>query len=375
MKFLITGDLVVHNTYNTKDMIDESIIRLFSQSDYNMANLEAPVTKSNRKILKTGPHLKADKDSTLSVLESLSINLVTLANNHVLDYDEQGVKDTLDFCMENNIQTVGAGMNLKEASQILYIDTEEGRVAVVNFAENEWASATSDSAGANPMDIIDNAHQIQSAKKNADYVFVIVHGGHEYYNLPSPRMQKQYRFYAEQGADIVIGHHTHCISGNEIYKEVPIYYSLGNFLFTSDSQHEDWYNGLILEIEIKGRKILPKLYTIQQQKDSFRIFISNENKTFKRISEFNEIIKDSKQLYNNWDIYINKQSNAYLNYWSPLSFIRNRYIKAIFSRLNINFINRQGLGLYLNLMRCEAHSDMSKEVIKKFLKVKNNSPI
>ena len=58
---------------------------------------------------------------------------------------------------------------------------------------------------------------------------MIVHGGHECYNLPSPRMQKQYLFYADQGADIVVGHHTHCISGYEVYKGVPIYYSLGNF--------------------------------------------------------------------------------------------------------------------------------------------------
>ena len=68
------------------------------------------------------------------------------------------------------------------------------------------------------MDIIDNAKEIKNAKEKADYVFVIVHGGHEHYSLPSPKMQKQYRFYVEQGADIVIGHHTHCINGNEVYK-------------------------------------------------------------------------------------------------------------------------------------------------------------
>jgi poly-gamma-glutamate capsule biosynthesis protein CapA/YwtB (metallophosphatase superfamily) len=76
------------------------------------------------------------------------------------------------------------------------------------------------------MDIIDNANQIKEAKATHDKVIVIVHGGHEYYNLPSPRMQKQYRFYADQGADFVVGHHTHCISGYEVYNGVPIYYSL-----------------------------------------------------------------------------------------------------------------------------------------------------
>ena len=109
-------------------------------------------------------------------------------------------------------------------------------IFIFNFCENEWSIAESDNPGANPMDIIDNANQIKYARELADYVIVIVHGGHEYYNLPSPRMQKQYRFYADQGADIVVGHHTHCISGNEVYKGVPIYYSLGNFIFTKNKK-------------------------------------------------------------------------------------------------------------------------------------------
>ncbi len=55
------------------------------------------------------------------------------------------------------------------------------------------------------------------------------------------------------GADIVIGHHTHCINGNEVYNGVPIYYSLGNFLFTMQSSHKDWYTGLVLEVEIQKK--------------------------------------------------------------------------------------------------------------------------
>lgn len=238
-RIIITGDLVINQDYN-RSKLDPNLINLFYQSDLNIVNLEAPVTTSNSKILKTGPHLKVNEESTLDVLKVLEIDVVTLANNHLLDYDEQGVKETIEFCGKNSLKTVGGGMNLKEASKTLFIETKEGRIAIVNFAENEWASATEHTAGANPMDLIDNANQIKEAKEEAIYVFVIVHGGHEYYNLPSPRMQKQYRFDAEQGADIVIGHHTHCISGNEVYNSTPIYYSLGNFLFTNSSSYEDW---------------------------------------------------------------------------------------------------------------------------------------
>jgi len=135
MKILITGDLVINKEY-IKSNISDTVVFLFNKSDLNIVNLEAPVTNSTSKILKTGPHLKSDKRSTLDVLKALNIDIVTLANNHVLDYDEQGVAETLEFCKENNIKTVGAGMNLKEASQTLYIDSDEGKIAIVNFAEN-----------------------------------------------------------------------------------------------------------------------------------------------------------------------------------------------------------------------------------------------
>ncbi|WP_418637610.1 CapA family protein [Winogradskyella sp.] len=371
---LITGDLVINQEYWVSNL-DQGLIDLFHQSDLNIVNLEAPVTKSSSRILKTGPHLKSEKQSTLDVLKQLEVDVVTLANNHVLDYDEQGVMDTLSFCTDNNIQTVGAGKNLEESSKTLYIHSTEGSIAIVNFAENEWSSATDESAGANPMDIIENAKQIQEAKQKADFVFVIVHGGHEYYNLPSPRTQKQYRFYAEQGADIVIGHHTHCISGHETHQGVPIYYSLGNFLFTKTSSYEDWYLGLILEVEIKNSKLIHKLHPVKQEKEGFELILLDgveKEEVLNRISGYNVIIKDSEKLKIEWSIYMESMYAAYLNYWTPLSFIKNRYIKGLFNKLGIRLLNEKGMTYYLNLIRCEAHNDMSKEVIQKYLKNKKS---
>lgn len=367
---LIAGDLVIDQAYKTSN-INSNVVDLFNNSDLNIVNLEAPVTASNSKIIKTGPHLKSNEKSTLDVLKTLRIDAVTLANNHLLDYDEKGVKDTLEFCENNKIQTVGAGMNLKEASKTKYFDTKEGKIALVNFAENEWSSATEETAGANPMDIIDNTNQIKEAKKNADFVFVIIHGGHEYYNLPSPRMQKQYRFYAEQGADLIVGHHTHCISGHETYKGVPIYYSLGNFLFTKPSTYEDWYSGLILEVEIKDEKIKTQLHPVKQTKENFSLrFMEADEKqvVLNRISNYNQIISDSEALQVNWNIFIAKKYEVYINYYSPLSFIKNRYVKGVFSKLGIKGVNKRGIALSLNLMRCEAHADVSKEVTQKYLK-------
>ena len=370
MKIVIAGDLVVNQYYSSSN-INKNVIDLFEQSDLNIVNLEAPVTKSTSKILKTGPHIKSEEQSTLNILKMLEVDIVTLANNHVLDYDESGVKDTLTFCHKNNFQTVGAGMDLSEAANTLFLDTTEGKIAIVNFAENEWASATKQTAGANPMNVIDNTNQIKKAKQKADYVFVIIHGGHEYYNLPSPRMQKQYRFYAEQGADIIIGHHTHCINGHETYKGVPIYYSLGNFLFTKPSTYKDWYLGLVLEVEINNGKLTHQLHPVKQEKQNFELSLLKEDEkqvVLKQIITYNTIIADPATLNRTWNKNIESKYQVYLNYWSPLSFINNRYLKAVFRKLRIKMINKNGMALMLNLIRCEAHLDMSKEVAKKYLR-------
>ena len=203
-------------------------------------------------------------------------------------------------------------------------------IAILNFCENEWSIAEEDSPGANPMDIIDNTNQIREAKASHDKVIVIVHGGHEYYNQTITRMQKQYRFYADQGADIVVGHHTHCISGKRCIKECRFIISLGNFLFSSRSTIEDCYNGLVLEIEIKDGNICTHLYPVKQNKLSSQIFLSNgeeKDRTLERIHSFNTIINDEKKVFNEWNSYLNENSKNYLNYWSLLSYVNNQYIK------------------------------------------------
>lgn len=370
MKILITGDLVINQSYAASVKIDTQLIELFEKSDYNIVNLEAPVTASKNKIIKTGPHLRSNKESTLDVLKRLNVNIAALSNNHIKDYDEQGVLDTIEFCVENGIQPIGAGENIEKASRTHVLKTDEGTIAIINISENEWASAGANSAGANGMDLIKDTRKIQQAKIENDFVFVIVHGGHEYYNLPSPRMQEQYRFYAEQGADLVVGHHTHCISGYETHEGTPIYYSLGNFLFTMNSTYEDWYSGLVLEVDITNGSLVTSLHPIQQSKENFKLSLAEgESKIalLNSIAEYTNIVSDKAKLANEWSEFVHSRTKQYLSYWSPKSFIRNRYIAGVLNRLPISMVNTKGLSLYSNLMRCEAHHDLSKAIIKEHL--------
>ena len=374
MKINIAGDFFINDTIKAPLELIENIIPIFEKADFNIINLESPITNADKtnKILKVGPHLNGHP-ATSNILKMMHVNLVTLANNHIMDYGKKGLEDTLKSLKANQINYVGAGLNLKDASKVITLDKEGFKIGILNFAENEWSIAGEELPGANPLDIIENVKQIKEAKAKHDKLMIIIHGGHEHYHLPSPRMIKQYRFYAENGADIIIGHHTHCISGYEVYNKVPIFYSLSNFLFTLDSKHESWNSGLLLNLEIlPGQDIVFELFPIEQQKPTFKIVIlkdAEKENMLKKINEYNQIIMDNNLIHQHWVNFSTNSSNEYLSCFSPVNIFSNRYIRYGLRRLNLYnlFLRKQNLKEILNIIRCEAHADISKEIIKRRL--------
>lgn len=375
MNIIVAGDFFISDSFKNQQLIDNSVEKIFAAADYRIVNLEAPVTTNTpqNRILKTGPHLRSDAETLLPYLKQLKVEMVTLANNHILDYGTIGLSKTFSTLEENKINYVGAGNNLQEAAKQFTLEKNGMKIAVLNFAENEWSIAEEDKPGANPLDIIDNIKQIKTAKAIHDKVICIIHGGHEYYHLPSPRMVKQYRFYVENGADAVVGHHTHCIGGYEVYKDVPIIYSLGNFLFTLPSQMEEWYTGLLAILKVENKKpITFDLFPVSQETKTFSVALLNnaqKETVMNQIKEINTAISDEDLLQKKWDEFVIKKSNQYLNGLSPISAISNRYIRGGLNRLGIGklLLSNNYLKLLLNLMRCEAHKDITSEIINKKL--------
>lgn len=254
------GQIEILSKQNPEEVFGK-LHKEISSSDLAITNLECPLTESVRPILKAGPNLKSNP-RLAEFLSRSGIRLVTLANNHIFDYGQRGIEDTIHALTDNGIEYVGAGHNLEKARCTFYKKIREQTLAVVNFCEIEYNIATSKHGGANPMDVIDGAYQIQEASRLADIVIVIIHGGHEHYHYPSPGMVKRYRFWAEQGAHAVIGHHTHCVGPYEIHKDVPIFYSLGNFLFDWKNCSKSWYEGYAVRLVFRKNakvhfKILP----------------------------------------------------------------------------------------------------------------------
>jgi len=328
--------------------------------------LECPLTTADEthKIVKDGPNMKCDK-SHISLLKELNVGLVTLANNHIWDYGEKGLKDTLETCDENNIDTVGAGLTLNDAQRIYYFQSNGKKVSIVNFAENEWASANKDHGGANSLDLVDNLRLIEKAKANSDFLIVIIHGGHEQISYPSTRMIKHYRFFIERGADVVVNHHQHCVNGYEEYLGKPIFYGLGNFLFPSNTPSEKWFYGLFIKLNISS-KITFELFPFRQLKESdgnYEIILLEgveKQKYLEKLNKLNSAINDEKILVQKWKEYIKINEKRILYFGFPLG----RFGKLLY-KLNIHkkLVPRKFWVYLTNQIRCEAHHDVMNQLL------------
>lgn len=374
MNILIAGDycdnhrvskvLQQGNYYLLFNQVNEKV----KESDISIVNFEFPVVLHEGKpILKCGPNLKGQK-SAVDAIRYAGFNVCTLANNHILDQGNQCCLDTVRLLEEAGLKTVGAGGNLEEASSILYMARGEETVAIINCCEHEFSIATQTSAGANPLNLIQQYYKIREAKEEADYVIVIVHGGHEHYQLPSPRMKETYRFFVDVGADTVINHHQHCYSGYEVYKEKPIFYGLGNFLFDWKGKvNSIWNEGYMVSLNFnKGKKnsfvLLP--YIQCSDTPSVRLMDKNEEISFyRRISELNSIIDDDKLLKEAHEKWMEKSIKGSTLIFQPYS---GRIASALYTRnLLPPFMNKVKKYRIINKINCEAHLDKLRYAVEK----------
>lgn len=366
MKILIAGDFCPQNRvaerFEHGDF--ESVLRdvkdIISDADYSIVNFECPVTKGGEKpIIKQGPNLQCSEKG-IEAVKWAGFNCVSLANNHFLDYGKEGVEYTLKACKKYGIYTVGGGMNLQEASKILYKEIEGKTLAVVNCCEHEFSIATEDTAGSNPLDPIQQYYSIVEAKTKADYVLVIVHGGHENFQLPSPRMVKTYRFFVDAGADAVVNHHQHCFSGYEVYKDKPIFYGLGNFCFDKSRRISSiWNEGYMVEISFEQTSIGYKLYPYLQCSEKAEVKKLRPDFYSQRIDELNKVISNMSALRRVTENYYEQSYTSMVNVMEP---IQSKYILAAQNRGFLpSFLSKKRMVKLQNYIFCEAHRDKMEQ--------------
>ncbi|MGE7758747.1 CapA family protein [Peribacillus sp. NPDC097895] len=212
----------------------------FAASDYVSGNYEHPALKngvSNYKEADTAIRLNSNKSGVKAVKDA-GFSVMTLANNHMMDFEEQGLLDTIDEFKNADMDYVGVGSNTADAkASIDYADVNGLRVATLGFTDvyKKDAVPTNDQAGllnSNPdllFEMIGKARD--SEQGNADLVVVNMHWGQEYSSSATSRQTDLAKAVIDAGADIIIGHHPHVLQSFDVYKDGIIFYSLGNFIF------------------------------------------------------------------------------------------------------------------------------------------------
>ena len=357
MKLLFTGDVnfrgIENLDYGKSSKILNDVIPYIKSVDFVIPNLECPLGNEEdyMPIKKAGPNLICSKNH-ISFLKAMNTYAVTLANNHIGDYGERALNNTLKLLDENNIKYAGAGNNISEAYSAIRISKEGITISLLSVCENEFGVAEENkagSAGYNPRLLM---NKIQTEKNVSDFIIVVFHGGNEYNPLPSPDTVERYRFICDMGADAVIAGHTHCPQGYETYNGKPIIYSMGNFLFrnTEKTDNKDsWYYGYFTILDINMSKIsfdiVPYKFDISGTK--ITVFDGKDKVEMNRyIDNLSEIIQNPSEL------------KQYFKGWS----LNHIWIPQLPENI-YNLTNYNASGNY-DLLKCEAHLSQAKQIFE-----------
>jgi poly-gamma-glutamate capsule biosynthesis protein CapA/YwtB (metallophosphatase superfamily) len=373
LKILFSGDYAPSSRFeklvlDKKENIFSDALNLIKESDISFVNLECPLTKHNIPIKKSGPHIKANP----GCVEALKFfDIVGLANNHSMDFGSQGLQDTISACNSYNLHTVGAGMNLEEAQKVKVIKRKDFNIAIIAIAEHEFSIANKSSPGAAPLDVIENTNQILEAKKEADLVFVTIHGGNEYFQYPRPNLRKVCKYFIEIGVDGIFCHHPHVPGSYEIYKEKPIVYGMGNLIFDNKNPPKGWDKGYMVSVsfdaalkQLTNFEIFPYEQSIATE--GIKLLENTEKKEFMlEIQELNNNLANNQTYVNEWEKFTEKKAkDTLVSMFFPYSF---RGLSRLTRFLPIDkFINpNKEISKRLNLLRCESHQELLQSILEK----------
>lgn len=249
IKFTAVGDIMMGNGVET--MIKrygakfpfQHISSILKDSDITFGNLEAPLTNEINKAVSdytkiidmpleidgkvfTNVYCKATPSSVEGLVYA-GFDVVSLANNHILDYGTAGLFDTIRILSQNDIKYIGAGKNITDARKPIIIQVKNMRVGFLAYSDVYLASNQKPGVASTKYVIKD----IKKLKDKVDTIVVSIHGGMSVVDYPLPYEIEMMHSIIDSGASLILRHHPHVIQGIEHYNNGVIVYSLGNFVF------------------------------------------------------------------------------------------------------------------------------------------------
>ncbi len=367
MKIIIGGDVCPINSNRSlftrdNDKLFGDLQHVFDSADLSIVNLEVPLTERETKIIKSGANIKGTTDAAATLKKS-GIKAVSLANNHIGDYGDGGVTDTLDNCKKAGLEYFGAGKNLSDAGKP-YIFKGELTIGLLSYSDIEFGIAKADKAGANPLDLKQLTLDILKLKQEIDYCIVILHEGKEHYPYPSPELQKIARFICELGADMVVCQHSHISGAWEKYKNSDIIYGQGNLLFDyANRKSPSWTNGYLISIELSETEKKVKLIPFKQTFPGITPLNPAETKLF---DEHMEVLSantsDPAFIAANWTEFIQRFEKTYFSTFRG----HGRIQRKVFSYLPFVkiFYPSRKKAMLLNVIRSRVHREVIIDLLE-----------
>ncbi|MBR2477088.1 MAG: CapA family protein [Clostridia bacterium] len=359
MRILIGADLVptesnfeYFKSGDTDTLLGKELKSILDGGDLRIFNLEVPLTDTFSPIAKCGPNLIAPTD-TVAGYKSVGADLLTMANNHIMDQGEQGLVSTVKLLEDNGIAYLGAGANLSEARKPYIINDGDRKIGIYACAEHEFSIATENKAGANPFDALESPDHIANLKSECDYVIVLYHGGKEHYRYPSPNLQKICRKLCEKGADLVVCQHSHCIGCEEKVGDATVVYGQGNFLF-DHSKSEFWQTSLLIEVDTDNNEIK----YIPLRKDGFKVRVAEDGEEIlKQFEKRTSEIKDASFVEGEYRKFASRMKKNYLMTVCGTNIFYRVLNKLSGYKLKYNIPKKRELAIK-NYLDCEAHNEL-----------------
>ena len=238
-----------------------------AKADITFGNLESPLSTGGKKLYGKSVVLRGDPKMA-PVLAEQGFDVLSLANNHMMDYNSEALLDTIVALRDSGIEPIGAGADLAEATQAVIMNSNGLRIGFLAYTDKykteyftkKSFAATGDSCGVAPLDRKGILEDVKALADEVDVIVVSLHWGKEYKSKPATADVKLAHEIIDAGAALVIGHHPHRLQGVERYGKGLIAYSLGNFIF---DQKTALYmrQSMILDVELAPGKVVEATLT------------------------------------------------------------------------------------------------------------------
>lgn len=247
------------------------IADILREADIAAGNLEGPLSDKGKEAGNLYSFRMLPR--ALEGLTSAGFDVLFLANNHIGDWDQEALEDTVLNLKNAGILPVGAGIDLEEAYSPKILEVKGVKFSFLSFADFQEQFKNSEVKNSVALaDEIRIAGAVQEAKEKADVVIVAFHFGDEYSAEPNERQRLLANLVIDRGADLVIGSHPHVLQPLETYNDKYIAYSLGNFVFDQNFSKETMTGGL-LKVSLKGKEVISvNLYQVRLN-ENFQPFL------------------------------------------------------------------------------------------------------